>query len=102
MNIKWTFISELTNPGMIISFPWDAYLSELSKSLENITFELVQLKGSEAFVEGVLMKPKDSNGKKLPLIVFPHGGPHSAFTTDYTHFVSLTQLGAGVLMGIYF
>src|SRR4030066_2131119 len=32
--------------------------------------------------------PKEAEtGKKYPLLVFPHGGVHAAFTTYYTHIV---------------
>ncbi|KAM8830734.1 acylamino-acid-releasing enzyme-like isoform 1-T1 [Synchiropus picturatus] len=35
--------------------------------------------------EALLIKPKDpKEGEKLPLIVIPHGGPHSAFVADWS------------------
>ncbi|XP_055998936.1 acylamino-acid-releasing enzyme-like isoform X2 [Ostrea edulis] len=41
--------------------------------------------------EGILVTPK--NGKdKHPLIVFPHGGPHSVFTTDFKLFPAVFTL----------
>ncbi|XP_028680780.2 acylamino-acid-releasing enzyme isoform X1 [Erpetoichthys calabaricus] len=34
--------------------------------------------------EGLFLKPKNSNpNQKLPLIVIPHGGPHSVFVTEW-------------------
>uniref|UniRef100_K1Q067 acylaminoacyl-peptidase n=1 Tax=Magallana gigas TaxID=29159 RepID=K1Q067_MAGGI len=33
--------------------------------------------------EAILAIPKDVEQKKWPLIVFPHGGPHSVHTTDF-------------------
>ncbi|XP_078340359.1 acylamino-acid-releasing enzyme-like isoform X1 [Crassostrea virginica] len=33
--------------------------------------------------EAILATPKNGGQEKYPLIVFPHGGPHSVLTTDY-------------------
>ncbi|KAK3101343.1 hypothetical protein FSP39_002866 [Pinctada imbricata] len=38
------------------------------------------------YYEALYLAPKNSNLKDLPLIVFPHGGPHSAHSTTYSIF----------------
>jgi len=39
-----------------------------------------------------------TTGEKFPLIVFPHGGPHSSFSQDYSIFVAgFLELGFAVL-----
>ncbi|XP_060787677.1 acylamino-acid-releasing enzyme isoform X2 [Neoarius graeffei] len=49
--------------------------------------------------DAILLKPKDANeGAKVPLVVKPHGGPHSVIVTEW--FLSsavLCQMGFGVL-----
>jgi len=49
-------------------------------------------------VEGALYKPLTTNEKKLPLMVFIHGGPTSAFADSYSPWVQLfVQKGYAVL-----
>lgn len=59
-------------------------LSEVSK------FDCVD---DDLVVQFILMVPNKANHPKPPLIVCPHGGPHSAYTTSYFH--SLSYLCGG-------
>ena len=54
-------------------------------------------------VESILLLPPSSeSGKKVPLILMPHGGPHSAFTTEYSVYCAgLVTLGFGCLLVNY-
>ena len=50
--------------------------------------------------EAVLMKPTLKKDTKPPLIVFPHGGPHVAFTSDFSLYSAcLCKLGFSILNG---
>lgn len=50
--------------------------------------------------EAVLMKPILKEDTKAPLIVFPHGGPHVAFTSEFALYSAcLCKLGFSVLNG---
>ena len=50
--------------------------------------------------EAVLMKPILKEEAKAPLIVFSHGGPHSAFVLDFPLYnACLCKLGFSVLNG---
>ncbi len=53
-------------------------------------------------LEAIIVTPKKKEGK-LPLVLFPHGGPHGSFTTDYSAMVlGFVKSGYAVAMGIYF
>ena len=46
------------------------------------------------------MKPVKTGDTKPPLIVFPHGGPHTAFTSDFDLAnACLCKLGFAILCG---
>ena len=48
------------------------------------------------------MKPVLKDEIKPPLIVFPHGGPHTAFTSDFfLYSACLCKLGFSILNGKY-
>ncbi|XP_046841557.1 acylamino-acid-releasing enzyme-like [Xenia sp. Carnegie-2017] len=52
--------------------------------------------------EGYLMKPIVDDSRKIPLIVFPHGGPHSASLTCFNLYGALfCKLGFAVLFVNY-
>lgn len=52
--------------------------------------------------EGLLMKPVAHEEEKFPLIIWPHGGPHSSFVADFLFYpVMLCQLGYAVLLVNY-
>ena len=52
--------------------------------------------------EAVFTKPVLKDEIKPPLIVFPHGGPHTAFTSDFfLYSACLCKLGFSILNGKY-
>jgi len=53
--------------------------------------------------EAVLTKPVVKGDTKPPLIVFPHGGPHVAFTSEFSLYTAcLCKLGFSILNGKVF
>ena len=56
---------------------------KLSEFALSVT-EVVRWKSSDGReIEGLLHRPEGSTGKKLPLIVHPHGGPSGAYTLTF-------------------
>ncbi|KAM4650959.1 acylamino-acid-releasing enzyme [Discoglossus pictus] len=53
--------------------------------------------------ESILLKPQDiSAGSRIPLIVYPHGGPHSSFVSEWMLFPAmLCKMGLAVLLVNY-
>lgn len=48
--------------------------------------------------EAIFIKPVSRDETKPPLIVFPHGGPHSAFMSDFSLYIAcLCKLGFAIL-----
>jgi acylaminoacyl-peptidase len=65
--------------------------------LDNIECKVETFPGLPDYVEGIYCKPR--NVEKPPLILFPHGGPHSAHTIGYSWAVAgLCELGMSVVM----
>eukprot|EP00562_Extubocellulus_spinifer_P020035 CAMPEP_0178590906 /NCGR_PEP_ID=MMETSP0697-20121206/28495_1 /TAXON_ID=265572 /ORGANISM="Extubocellulus spinifer, Strain CCMP396" /LENGTH=790 /DNA_ID=CAMNT_0020227711 /DNA_START=70 /DNA_END=2440 /DNA_ORIENTATION=- len=58
-----------------------------SQSATNVSFEVLNVSPSHgevaAPVQAILMFPDNPSNDKLPLIVVPHGGPHSCTATGY-------------------
>lgn len=58
-----------------------------SQSATSLSFEVLNVSPSHgevaAPVQAVLLLPDNPSNEKLPLIVVPHGGPHSCTTTGY-------------------
>ncbi|XP_043960766.1 acylamino-acid-releasing enzyme isoform X1 [Gambusia affinis] len=85
---------------------------EESQTLPDIDWQIKTFTPSEGLdnhqypgidYEAVLMKPKEvKEGVKLPLIVLPHGGPHSVVVAEWLLSTSvLCRMGFGVLMVNY-
>ncbi|XP_032431432.1 acylamino-acid-releasing enzyme-like isoform X2 [Xiphophorus hellerii] len=85
---------------------------EESQTLPDIDWQIKTLTPSEGLdnhqypgidYEAVLMKPKEvKEGVKLPLIVLPHGGPHSVVVAEWLLSTSvLCRMGFGVLLVNY-
>ncbi|XP_053577103.1 acylamino-acid-releasing enzyme isoform X2 [Bombina bombina] len=53
--------------------------------------------------ESILLKPQDVSAEsKLPLVVYPHGGPHSSFASEWMLFpATLCKMGFAVLLVNY-
>lgn len=95
--------SDPTSPGalMITQFTGDSKITwteldtfslpkDISAKLSCAKVQICDIPGRGPEVEVILIKP---SAKKSPLIVMPHGGPHSAFTSAFSNniagFVSL-------------
>lgn len=71
-------------------FDENSTVKSLDQELESSVLEL------NSKVHIVLLKPK-ANGRKLPLIVVPHGGPNSVYSVDYVFYpVILAKMGYAV------
>ena len=87
---------DLINPHLII------YLisPQLSKKKCNYTVEHFARDGRE--YNGILVKPGDGIADLKTLIVWPHGGPHSVFTTQFkVEAYTFSRLGYSTLMVNY-
>ena len=50
--------------------------------------------------EAVLIKPVMKDNKKPALVVFSHGGPHTAYTLDFSLYIAcFCKLGFAILSG---
>ncbi|KAK9710609.1 hypothetical protein K7432_008332 [Basidiobolus ranarum] len=81
-------------------------LNESQPILAKLNWKLHRFSERGEHLEVILLKPNAEDqsatligGDKPALIVFPHGGPHSAFTTDFSVYAAgLASLGFGVAM----
>lgn len=90
--IVWTQVSDKNGAN--------ANLADLAESeLFMFVPQTVHPNYPELDFEAVLVRSKcDKEGLKR-LIAFPHGGPHSAFTCDFSHHVAIFySLGYSVLL----
>jgi acylaminoacyl-peptidase len=75
-------------------------ISSVVEGLENCSFEYLNLSqdaddGVKTFT-AIYLGPKDGANKSTNLIVWPHGGPHSAFANNFSLEATLF-----LSMGIY-
>jgi acylaminoacyl-peptidase len=67
-------LSEATETSRLLNFTYDVLTMRPPQIQDEV----------DTPVQWILMKPKDrKNGKKPPLIVVPHGGPHSCTSTAF-------------------
>jgi acylaminoacyl-peptidase len=66
-------------------------------------FEIMRFPTANVTFEAILVTPKAaSDGRRPPLVVIPHGGPHSAHTTAFSvYYTALATLGYAVLLVNY-
>lgn len=83
------------------------YMSQIEVALSQMQSFVLQCRASDdssVLIESILLLPsKDFPGEGIPLLVVPHGGPHSQFTTAFIAqyaYLSLT-LNVAVLMVNY-
>ncbi|XP_043932356.1 acylamino-acid-releasing enzyme-like [Protopterus annectens] len=92
-NIKWVM---LENSEPVSTFEWN---------ILSITSPTVQLNPRFPCLdyEVILLKPKTAREcNKFPFVVWPHGGPHSVFVSEWSFFPALLcQLGFAVLLVNY-
>ncbi|XP_013413674.1 acylamino-acid-releasing enzyme-like [Lingula anatina] len=76
-------------------------------TLEDITWKILKHNRSPdgdvtKEFESVLISPKTDSSKKPPLVVYPHGGPHSVFSSEYSLYAAaLCKCGFAVLFVNY-
>ncbi|CAG8571800.1 13355_t:CDS:10 [Funneliformis mosseae] len=73
-------------------------VEEVEPILSNITWSTIQPVPNNNNLEVIFIRPNEiSEGTKLPLLVFPHGGPHSVTTPDIRLYITtLVSLGYAV------
>nr|CAI5825040.1 unnamed protein product [Callosobruchus analis] len=65
----------------------DLTSSDVVEELKNCTYQYLDLiteGGGCDSLNAIYLGPKDGKEKSVPLIVWPHGGPHSSFTNNFT------------------
>uniref|UniRef100_A0A8C6X6Q2 acylaminoacyl-peptidase n=1 Tax=Naja naja TaxID=35670 RepID=A0A8C6X6Q2_NAJNA len=92
-DVNWVCLEE-TSPIQGIS--WDVHILQPSPEQDN-----PQYRGLD--FEAILLKPTQvPEQTKLPLVVSPHGGPHSVFTTTWMLYPAvLCRMGFAVLLVNY-
>ncbi|XP_023024331.2 acylamino-acid-releasing enzyme [Leptinotarsa decemlineata] len=79
-------IGKLPEVGSESNISWiDLTHSETVPGLEHCCYKYLDLKADgDEFVafNAIYLGPKSGNDKSVPLIVWPHGGPHSAFANN--------------------
>ncbi|XP_013924465.1 PREDICTED: acylamino-acid-releasing enzyme-like [Thamnophis sirtalis] len=92
-DVNWVCLEE-TSPIQGIS--WDVHILQPSPDQDN-----PQYRGLD--FEAILLKPTQvAEQTKLPLVVSPHGGPHSVFTTTWMLYPAvLCRMGFAVLLVNY-
>jgi acylaminoacyl-peptidase len=72
----------------------------------DIQYDLLTIPAGDSVVQAILMRPTSKAGeddKQLPLIVVPHGGPHSGFVTSFVpSYVYLCAHGGYAILLINF
>ncbi|KAJ8927445.1 hypothetical protein NQ314_020115 [Rhamnusium bicolor] len=83
-------MGKLPESGSEASISWNEVTTSTTiPGLENSTYVYLDLssKGEEGdsvrSFNAIYIGPKNGNSKSVPLIVWPHGGPHSAFSNNF-------------------
>ncbi|RKO92723.1 hypothetical protein BDK51DRAFT_30146, partial [Blyttiomyces helicus] len=75
--------------------------SKVAELLDTIESQIVQFPDRATDAELILVAPKNPEGR-MPLIVWPHGGPHTTLTGAFSPWVSgLAALGYSILLVNY-
>ena len=68
----------------------------------DVTVSIEAFPERNEFLEAIVIEPTKNEGNK-PLMIFPHGGPHGSFATDYSPMVlGFVKSGFVVALGIHF
>ncbi|CAJ0910216.1 459_t:CDS:10 [Entrophospora sp. SA101] len=87
LKVDWTFIDQ---PN----------LEEVEPILSNISWSIIQPDETNPNLELIYLKPKNVTNDKIPLIVIPHGGPHSVSVLGVDLYNTiLVSLGYAVIKG---
>ncbi len=101
-------IGELPSEGQETSIAWIPLDAECHE-IDNVSWEIMELKGliyeeskyDAIHYEAILVTPGPAlEASKPPLLVLPHGGPHSVIVAEYNMSVAaFCKLGFAVLLG---
>ena len=82
---------------------YDVDRARVSKALSEMAWRVLRPDAKNTNLEVVICEPKTLAKKAHPLIVLPHGGPHSVFCLDYSNYVShlVHRLGARIALVNY-
>jgi len=90
-NIKWLTIHSPPPQELLENVAWQIKQVKPSSEPRDQTFDVIHA-----------YPAKTESSKKHPLVVYPHGGPHSSFTAEYSTSVPfLVSLGYSVVMVNY-
>ncbi|KAG8436195.1 hypothetical protein GDO86_007340, partial [Hymenochirus boettgeri] len=91
--ITWVSLEE-ENP--ILDIEWSIKIHKPPKEQDNQNYPSLEF-------ESILLKPKNASSEnKIPLVVFPHGGPHSVFASEWSLFPAvLCKMGLAVQLVNY-
>ncbi|XP_064604620.1 acylamino-acid-releasing enzyme-like [Liolophura sinensis] len=102
-------MGDIPPAGQESSIKWNK-LSQ-SVKLSEITWKIIKFnpahdneneKFPDVDYEGILVLPTGSKQEALPLVVFPHGGPHTCFSSGFAlYFSLLARCGFAVLLVNY-
>lgn len=95
----------VSKSGVTADMEWRA-LDSSCVVIPGVAWSIMKLKPAADGLEfeAIVYQPKvdAESSRKLPLIMWPHGGPHSSFTLDYLLFVgAFSQLGFVVTLVNY-
>lgn len=104
-------IGTLPPEGQEADIKWTKLDSDVDHKLDGIMVEHLKHKPIDGLIneeypdldfESIFLKPSDCADSKLPLIVWPHGGPHSSFLGDFLLYPSaMCACGFAVLLVNY-
>ncbi|KNC99354.1 hypothetical protein, variant [Spizellomyces punctatus DAOM BR117] len=79
-----------------------------SPPVEPLIWRTITYDSRSPILEAILLLPSSTQsktvvkGEKPPLLVYPHGGPHGAFTSEFSIYnYCLVQLGIGIILVNY-
>lgn len=104
-------IGALPAEGQEADIKWTKLDPDVDLKLEGIKVELLKHQLIDGLinkeypdldVESIFLKPSDCADSKLPLIVWPHGGPHTSFMSDFHLYpAAMCACGFAVLLVNY-
>jgi len=91
----------ILNNLITINYYYYLLLLLVEPILSEISWSIIQPDKANPNLEFIFLKPKNVTSDKLPLIVVPHGGPHSVSTLGVELYSSvLVSLGYAIIGGI--
>ncbi|XP_014770020.1 acylamino-acid-releasing enzyme isoform X1 [Octopus bimaculoides] len=108
---QYLVIGYLPPEGEEDTIEWVKLDAELNHKLDGITVELLKHKPIDGMIneefpdlefESIFLRPSECADSKFPLVVWSHGGPHSAFMGDFQLYpAAMCSCGFAVLLVNY-